>query len=184
MTATDNNKPRIPNSIPIRRYSLNAYSGHPAILTLSWPLSSASKYSACASPYAPRAFPNPCPVSGLSAMARSSISQMWKRPSAESFLRKNAPVLTTMITATTDRAIHLCDFKYDFDSVLVKAKNTPDTTNATKPALLIDAGRTTMPRHPETDDSQNSILSYRFPESRHFHAAAKTTAMQTARNPP
>ena len=48
----------------------------------------------------------------------------------------------------------------------------------------IDAGRTTMPKHPETDDSQNSILSYRFPESRHFHAAAKTTAMQTARNPP
>ena len=184
MTATDNNKPRIPNSIPIRRYSLNAYSGHPAILTLSWPRSSVSKYSACASPYAPRAFPNPCPVSGLSAMARSSISQMWKRPSAESFLKQNAPAPTTKATATTDKINHLCDLKYDFDSVSIKAKATADTSSATKPVLLIDAGRTTMPKHPETDDSQNSILSYRFPESRHFHAAAKTTAMQTARNPP
>ena len=184
MTATDNNKPRIPNSIPRRRYSLNAYSGQPAILTLSWPRSSPSKYSACASPYDPSALPYPYPVNGLSAMARSSISQMWKRPSAESFLRQNAPAPIARDTATTDRGNHLCDLKYDFISVLVNAKTTPDTANAMRPARLIDAGRTTMPKHPETDDNQNSILSYRFTESRHLHAAAKTTAMQTARNPP
>ena len=147
-----------PYSTPTFRYSLNAYSGHPASPIVNSFLSFFLKNSACVSPYDTSADPAPCPHKGFSAIDKHSILQMWRRPNAEPGLRRNAPTdkATTMIIIKTKSDLRCPKNSRALNSLA--DRTIIETARASHAARLNVEGRTRIPRTSVIND--NPVMSF------------------------
>ena len=143
--------PPIPCSSPICKYSLNAYSGHPATRFSLSVASSVPKYCPCISAYASGNPPRPVPVTGCPAIAFPVTFHINNRPSAESRFRPYSPAKAqpanriTIAKNGTATFLYLLYMAFVFSHPIRSAQYTHPqaTTAAIQADRLIPAGKTT-----------------------------------------